>query len=201
MDDRQRRGLARTAAQILSGLFILLGSLTSTASAQDWVRTGTSLGVEKVRLAVPDFKPSTSDPQNTFLLKTFNDTFWNDLDNSGVVELVSKSFYPLQIPGQPADVTFDLWNVPPPNAAMLAFGNLGAAGGKVTVQGWLYDVKNTGSPQVLGKQYTDVATDAGARLIAHKFADEIILRLGGGIPGIAESKIYFVSDRPGHKEI
>ncbi|MFZ0952873.1 MAG: Tol-Pal system beta propeller repeat protein TolB [Candidatus Sulfotelmatobacter sp.] len=202
MDDKQRRGpgLARTAACILSGLLILLGSLTA-AWAQDWVRTGTSLGVEKVRLAVPDFKPSTSDPQNTALLKTFNDTFWNDLDNSGVVELVSKSFYPLQVPGQPADVTFDLWNVPPPNAAMLVFGNLGAAGGKVTVQGWLYDVKNTGSPQVLGKQYTDVATDGGARLIAHKFADEIILRLGGGIPGIAESKIYFVSDRSGHKEI
>src|SRR5580693_9297618 len=201
MDNRHRRGLARTVAQILSGLLLLLGSLTSSASAQDWVRTGTSLGVEKVRLAVPDFKPSTGDPQNTALLKTFNDTFWNDLDNSGVVELVSKSFYPLQVPGQPADVTFNLWSVPPPNAAMLAFGNLGAATGKITVQGWLYDVKNTGSPQVLGKQYTDVATDEGARLIAHKFADEIILRLGGGVPGIAESKIYFVSDRSGHKEI
>ena len=201
MDDTQRRGLTRTAAPILSGLLILFASLTSSAWAQDWVRTGTSLGVEKVRLAVPDFKASTGDPQNAALLKTFNDTFWNDLDNSGVVELVSKSFYPLQVPGQPADVTFDLWNVPPPNAAMLAFGNLGASTGKITVQGWLYDVKNTGSPQVLGKQYTDVATDAGARLIAHKFADEIILRLGGGIPGIAESKIYFVSDRSGHKEI
>ncbi|MFZ0999787.1 MAG: translocation protein TolB, partial [Candidatus Sulfotelmatobacter sp.] len=76
---------------------------------------------------MPDFKPSSGDPQNAALLKTFNDTFWNDLDNSGVVELVSKSFYPLQVPGQPSDVTFDLWNVPPPNAAMLAFGNLGAA--------------------------------------------------------------------------
>ncbi|HUO26706.1 MAG TPA: Tol-Pal system beta propeller repeat protein TolB [Candidatus Aquilonibacter sp.] len=168
---------------------------------QDWVRTGTSLGVEKVRLAIPDFKASTTDPQNAALLKTFNDTFWNDMDNSGVVELVSKSFYPLQVPGVPADVTFGLWNAPPPNAAMLAFGNLGASGGKVTVQGWLYDVKNTSAPQVLGKQYSDVATDDAVRLIAHKFADEIILRLGGGIPGIAESKIFFVSNRSGHKEI
>jgi TolB protein len=39
---------------------------------------------------------------------------------------------------------------------MLAFGNLAVASGKVTVQGWLYDVKNTASPLVLGKQYTDV---------------------------------------------
>jgi TolB protein len=62
-------------------------------------------------------------------------------------------------------------------------------------------VKNVASPQVLGKQYTDAATAEGARTIAHKFANEIIFRLGGGIPGIAESKIYFVSDRGGHKEI
>ena len=85
---------------------------------------------------------------------------------------------------------------------MLAFGNLGVAADKVTVQGWLYDVKSTStSPQVLGKQYNDDATAEAVRVIAHKFADEIIFRLGGGIPGIAESKIYFVSKRCGNKEI
>src|SRR6185312_266043 len=31
--------------------------------------------------------------------------------------------------------------------------------------------------------------------------DEIIFRLGGGIAGVAETKIYFVSSRTGHKEI
>jgi TolB protein len=181
--------------------FVSSLAIPSMLSAQDWVKTGTSLGVEKVRLAVPDFKPSTSDPQNAALLKTFNDTLWNDLDVCGVVELVSKSFYPLQTPAQPPDVNFLAWNVPPPNAAMLAFGNLGVNAGRITVQGWLYDVKNTQSPQVLGKQYSDAASDSGARIIAHKFADEIIYRLGGGIAGIAESSIYFVSDRSGHKEI
>ena len=174
---------------------------TSALFGQDWVKTGTSLGVDKVRLAVADFKPANNDPQNAALLKTFNDTLWNDLDVSGVVELVSKSFYPLQVPGQPPEVNFIAWNAPPPNAAMLAFGNLGVAGGKLTVQGWLYDVKNTQSPEVLGKQYSDAASDAAARVMAHKFADEIIFRLGGGIQGIAETQIYFVSDRTGHKEI
>ena len=84
---------------------------------------------------------------------------------------------------------------------MLAFGNLGVQGGYLNVQGWLYDTKNPQSPQVLGKQYREQANDANARLIAHRFADEIIFRLGGGIPGIAETKIYFVSNRSGHKEI
>lgn len=182
-------------------LLLIFGILSTVAFAQDWVKTGTSLGVEKVRLAVPDFKPSTSDPQNTALLKTFNDTLWNDLDVSGVVELVSKSFYPLQVPGQPPEVNFIAWSAPPPNAAMLAFGSLGVASGRLTVQGWLYDLKNIQSPQILGKQYGDIVSDAAARVMAHRFADEIIFRLGGGIPGIAESQIYFVSDRSGHKEI
>ena len=205
MDEPARRSsrqfLSKSQAPTWALLLIVLGYFCSFASAQDWVKTGTSLGVEKVRLAVPDFKPSGADPQNAALQKTFDDTLWNDLDVSGVVELVSKSFYPLQVPAQPVDVNFPAWSAPPPNAAMLAFGNLGVASGKLTVQGWLYDVKNTQSPQVLGKQYTDTASDASVRVMAHKFADEIIFRLGGGLNGIAESQIFFVSDRTGHKEI
>jgi TolB protein len=172
-----------------------------TASAQDWIKTGTGLGVEKIRIAVPDFKAASAEPKNTELLKIFNDTLWNDLDNAGIFDMASKSFYPLGQIGAPADVKFDAWTAPPANAAMLVFGNLGATGNNVTVQGWLFDVKNTASPQVLGKQYTDVATTQAVRLIAHKFADEIILRLGGGINGIAETQIYYVSSRSGHKEI
>src|SRR5438874_7599613 len=181
------------------GLFPLL--LLTSAFGQDWIRTGTGLGVEKVRIAVPDFKAASQDPKNTELLKAFNDTLWNDLDNAGIFDLVSKSFYPLGPVGAPTDVKFDTWSAPPPNAAMLAFGNLGASGNGMTVQGWLYDVKNVTSPQVLGKQYQDAATSDAARTTAHKFADEIIFRLGGGIAGIAESKVYFVSSRSGHKEI
>ena len=181
-------------------LFLPFVLLTS-AWSQDWIRTGTGLGVEKVRLAVPDFNASTQDAKNAELLKVFNETLWNDLDNAGIFDMVSKSFYPLGQVGTPADVKFEPWSSPPPNAAMLAFGNLGVSGNGMTVQGWLYDVKNVTSPQVLGKQYQDAATSDAARITAHKFADEIIFRLGGGIAGIAESKVYFVSTRSGHKEI
>jgi TolB protein len=180
---------------------LLIPIFLSSAFSQDWIRTGTGLGVEKVRLAVPDFKASSQDPKNADLLKVFNDTLWNDLDNAGIFDMVSKSFYPLVPVGSPPDVKFEAWSSAPPSAAMLAFGNLGVSGNNLTVQGWLYDVKNVASPQVLGKQYGDTPTNDAARMIAHKFADEIIFRLGGGIPGIAESKIYFVSSRSGRKEI
>ena len=102
--------------------------------------------------------------------------------------MVSKSFYPLTTPGAPQDVHLADWGNPPPNANMLAFGNVGVQGGSINVQGWLYDTKNAQSPQVLGKQYREDANNANARLIAHRFANEIIFRLGGGIAGVAETE-------------
>src|SRR6516165_321487 len=121
MDEPARSGLQKEAVKssriaLARVLVLTCWLLSCVAQAQDWVKTGTALGVEKVRLAVADFKPSTNDAANTALLKTFNDTLWNDLDVSGVVELVSKSFYPLQVPGQPPDVNFLAWSAPPPNA-------------------------------------------------------------------------------------
>jgi TolB protein len=193
--------LLRKFAANTAFVCLLAVLLAGVSSAQDWVRTGTGLGVDKIRLAAADFKPSTQDPNTAALLKTFNDTLWNDLDNAGIFDMVSKSFYPTDVPGSPTEVRFEQWNAPPPNASMLAFGDFGATGNSLLVHGWLYDVKNVSSPQVLGKQYTDAATADAARAIAHKFANEIIFRLGGGVAGIAESKIYFVSDRGGHKEI
>ena len=182
-------------------LVLLIGLGPIPCAAQDWIRTGTGLGVDKVRIAVPDFKPGTPDPKNADLQKVFDATLFSDLDNAGIFDLVSKSFYPLDVPGSPTEVHFDAWSNPPVTASMLVFGDLGVTGANVTVHGWLYDLKNSASPQVLGKQYTDQATTDAARTIAHRFANEIIFRLGGGIAGIAESKIYFVSERSGHKEI
>jgi len=60
--------------------------LAATSVAQDWIRTGTGLGVERVRLAAADFKPSTTDARNAELQKTFNDLLWNDLDNAGIFD-------------------------------------------------------------------------------------------------------------------
>jgi TolB protein len=180
---------------------VLFAACAPSLSQQDWIRTGTGLGVDKVRLAVADFKASSPDPRNTALLKAFNDTLENDLDQAGIFDMVSKSFHPLGTPASPAEVKFAEWSAPPPNASMLAFGNLGTTAESMTVQGWLDDVKNPQSPQVLAKQYQDKPTTDNARTIAHKFADEIIFRLGGGIQGVAETQIVFISARSGHKEV
>jgi len=191
--------MKRFATILLSAVVIC--TFTPTLSSQDWIRTGTGLGVEKIRLAVPDFKPAINDADTKRLTTAFSVTLWNDLQAAGIFDLVSPSFYPLANPGTPQEVSLGQWSDPPPNASMLAFGNATVQSGSLSVQGWLFDVKNPQSPQVLGKQYREQATEDNARLIAHRFADEIIFRLGGGIPGIAESKIYFVSNRSHTKEI
>jgi TolB protein len=181
---------------VLSIFVLLFSSLPS--AAQDWIKTGTGLGVERIRIAVPDFKaPADAAQLNT----TFNAVLWNDLEQAGIFDMVSKSFYPLGQVGAPGDVQAASWAAPPPNASMLAFGNLSVSNGYLGVQGWLFDVRNPQSAQVLAKQYRESASEENARAIAHRFANEIIFRLGGGINGITDTHIYYVRQGGGSKEI
>jgi TolB protein len=93
------------------------------------------------------------------------------------------------------------WSAAPSSAAMVAFGNVATQNGRLVVNGFLDDAKNTQFPQIFAKQYSEEASDDQARQIAHRFADEIIARLGGGIAGIAETKIYYVKQTGENKEI
>jgi len=180
---------------------ILIAGTAASVQAQDWVRTGTNLGVAKIRLAAADFKAASGDPQTAPLKTVFDSTLYNDLKNAGVFDMVSKSMAPPQTPGSPQEINLSAWAAAPSNADMVAFGSLSVSADRVLVLGFLFDAKNTQSPQVLGKQYSDAASEENTRQIAHHFADEIILRLGGGINGICETHIYFVSNRTGSKEI
>ena len=182
-------------------LVLVVAFAGASALAQDWVRTGTNLGVEKIRIAVADFKPASGDPQTLPLKRVFDETLYRDLDNAGIFDMVSKSFNPRGTPGSPQEIQLASWAAEPANAAMVAFGAMSVDNGRVSVYGYLYDAKNPGAPQVLGKQYNEAANPDSARTIAHRFADEIIFRLGGGLQGIAETKIYFVSNHGGAKQI
>src|SRR5258706_15888400 len=73
-----------------------------SASAQDWFRAGTGLGVSKARVAMADLVGAS--PSATPLGAAFSEVVRNDLDYSGILEMVSKSFYPLQSPAAPANL-------------------------------------------------------------------------------------------------
>jgi TolB protein len=185
----------------VSAVLIISALFAKGVPAQDWVHTGTNLGNARIRLAAADFKPVGSEPQTPSLKATFDTTLFADLTNSGIFDMVSKSMAPQAAPGSPQEVILSQWADAPANAAMVAFGALSASNGRLVVYGWLDDAHNPQNAQVLAKQYNEAASEEMARTVAHRFADEIIARLGGGLNGIAETKIYFVSSRTGSKEV
>ena len=190
-------------ARRLVWTFLLVFSFATALHAQDGdikvILSGNA--ADRTRIAVANFKSGTPDPANAALKRTFDTVLASDLANAGIFDIVSKSMAPQATPGSPAEINLAQWSAPPSSASMVAFGALGVTSGRLAVNGFLFDAKNTQYPQVLAKQYGEDASDDAARQIAHRFADEIILRLGGGVNGIAESKIYYVHLAGGNKEI
>ncbi|HEX7961304.1 MAG TPA: translocation protein TolB, partial [Terriglobales bacterium] len=115
-----RRLSSNSSLHRLAVISFVCGLLTSLQAQTDWIRTGTNLGVERVRIAAADFK-AAAPISNQELLNTFNATLISDLQNAGIFDVVSKSFYPLQQPGTPQEMHLDAWGNPPANAAMVAF--------------------------------------------------------------------------------
>jgi TolB protein len=171
----------------------------STSRAQDTFHLETSSGATSIRLAAANFKPAGG---NASAFKdTFDTTLFADLTAAGIFDMVSKSLIPQATPGSAAEMNLSQWSAAPASAAMVAFGSLGVQNNRLVVNGFLDDAKNNQFPQVFAKQYNEEASEDSARQIAHRFADEIIFRLSGGTPGIAESKIFYVKHGGGNKEI
>jgi TolB protein len=193
--------ISRLSLRCLAVAALLSVLMPHLLRAQDNVFTGTNTGAERIRIAVADFKPQSADAQTAPLKTTFDATLFSDLSNAGIFDMVSKSLIPQATPGTPAEMSMAQWSAAPASAAMVAFGSLAVQGNQLMVNGFLFDAKNQQYPQVLAKQYSDQATEEAARQTAHRFADEIIFRLGGGVPGIAETKLYFVHPDGEGKEI
>lgn len=169
--------------------------------SQDWFSTGINLGAPKIRIAVSEFPPRSVDQALVSLTQEFNQVLWNDLGNAGIFEVVSKSYYPLNPPIEPQDVDFKAWTSPPVSAQMLAFGKTEVINANLVITARLFDVGNQANPTVLAKRYVATMNEVSTREAAHRFANEIIQALGGGIPGINLTRIAFVSRRTGHPEI
>ena len=184
---------------VLGALLLTLFPLSSLAQEQGWFRTGTGIGQEKPRIAVSDFAPKSDSAKAHSAL--FTSVVRDDLSFSGVLELVSPSFYPTEVPSQPGELHSLTWTDQPLNANFLAFGNLLETSAETAIFAWMYDVRSTSTQAVVGKVYRGTPTDAQVRKFAHQFADEIISKLSGGLPGIASTQIAFIRGAVGAKEL
>ncbi|HJT90269.1 MAG TPA: DPP IV N-terminal domain-containing protein [Bryobacteraceae bacterium] len=193
------------------------------ASAQDIKIT--LQRAERPTMAIPDFRGSGA-AQN--LAAAFNQTLWSDIEGSGLFKMAPKTSYPTTVPQQPSDfrepppavetprgrrrdsivtppsgggLWMSDWSSPPVSANYLAFGYLAPQNNVLVLFGWFYDLSR-GTPanaQVIGKRYLGSVDDAGARKVAHEFAADILAIFGQ--KSLFGTKIVFVSNRTGHKEI
>jgi TolB protein len=177
-------------------------------------------GGEKPAIAIADVR-GVGDAQK--FMDVFNSTLWDEISNSGALKMVSKSVYPLDVPQRPQDfrqptvtqapragVTFPPqkngpwltdWSGSPVSANYLAFGYTAAQDGRLALYGWLFNVgqPDVTSAQVIGKVYYGSMDATGARQVAREFAADILQQFGA--KSLIGTKIYFVSDRSGSKEI
>jgi TolB protein len=186
-----------TLSVAVVGLFV---SLSSTRS-QDWFSTGINLGAPRIRFAVAELQPQSVDQELVRLTGIFNTVLRADLDNAGIFDMVSRSLHPLKVPVEPASVDFKAWSDPPAEAQMLVFGKTEVINSNLVITARLYDVKNPANPSILAKRYVATMNVISTREAAHRLANQIIQTLGGGVPGIAQTRIAFVSNRTRHPEV
>ncbi len=188
---------------VLASSACLLLAVSNNASAQDpQIRAGTRTGVVGVRIAAPEFQAS-GDAKAAALTTLFNKVLWDDLEYSGVLTLVSRSFYPLGAFSKPADIKIQDWTSAAVDAQFIAFGETRVQGNDLVVEARLWDLKASQNREAIGQRYRGSgATEEAARLYAHTLADKIVELIGGGIRGIATSKIAYVTERSrGVKEV
>lgn len=201
---------------------LVFGAGVAVSAPQD-IRL-TIRGGPRPAMAIPDLRGSGAAQP---LMGAFNQTLWGDIDGAGLFKMVPKTSYPVNVPQQPSDfreppaqtqaprarrgqivspptgggLWMTDWHGPPTSADYLAFGYTAAQNGVLVLYGWFYDLSR-GTPanaQVIGKRYLGSVDETGARQVAHQFAADILAVFGQ--KSLFGTKIVFVSNRTGHKEV
>jgi TolB protein len=153
---------------------------------------------EAVILAVVDIQPASqkvlAEP-----LKICNQVLWDDLQFAGNFTLANKGFYPPQpIINKPEDIRYENWAALPFRVNYLTTGTLDLVNGQLIGEFRVFDLKQRSMS--FGSRIS--ADPAQARLLAHKWADEIVYQLTAGQSrGIAMTKMVFTSKVGRAKEV
>ena len=204
----------RTLTFSLSFFLLTLG----LASAHQDVTGTITKGAAKPNVAMPDFRATGATAPG--LMAVFNSTVQGDLQSSPQIKLLPKTLYPLRIPQTPNDLQTGLaetnarpaptpgfrladWAAPPANANWVGIGYAAEDRGLFVVFGYFYttspQITDLKQAQAFGKVYTGSLDQAGAVDAAHHYAADILAQFGG--QNLIGSRIVFVSDRTGSKEI
>jgi TolB protein len=175
-------------------MFLLLAVGSRASSQKNEVTLGISeSGARKISLAIPPFRAEGS-PDPDASARTLTQTLQDDLEFSGFFNLVNPKYYTYVTGYSEQHVQHKDWLGI--GAESLVLGKVGSEGGKLVVDGRLYD--NRQEQLVMGRRFRGDADMV--RSIAHRLGDEIVHQFTGQ-PGIFHSRITFVSQVGKGKEI
>ena len=221
---RNLRAKAKAATAVLS-LSALITTGAMLLSGQDQDITGTIIGEGTPTIAITDFRGGGLSQRWMEGPEGFNATLWNDIADSGVFNMAPKTNYPLDVPQRPEDFHKPIvsqlsedaepvvlknapwltdWSGPPVNTDYLAFGYVLPSAtdpDSLVLRAWLFNVRQPDVEQafVLGRAYIGSNDLEGTQKVAHEFAADILALMG--IESLEGTRIYFISDRTGNKEV
>lgn len=180
---------------VFSLMFALTLCLSGTAHAQRTNIEITKPSLERLPIAIPDFKYQSAEQTN--LARDMGALLGSDLDFSGIFRPLDPKGFPEnpQTMGVTAgEIKFPDWRRA--GADFMVRGMYQVQGGTVKMEARLFDV--VGAKMLMGKVYEGDARDW--RAMIHRLADEIIFALTGE-RGVFDTKIAFVQVNGKTKEI
>ncbi len=153
--------------------------------------------LRKIPIAIPALRHEGGDAAGYPLARNLAETLGGALSFTGLFQVLNPNTFlqdPQQMGLETAEIKFPEWNFL--GADMLVRGGYKVSGGRLEVTFRLFDIVN--QSQIMKKTYMGEAT--AVRQIVLRFADDMMLQLTGE-PGIFNTKIAFVGDGTGNKEI
>jgi TolB protein len=187
-----------TAATLLVALMILAAPVPAASAPDEPYNIGIvrPTARQKVIIAIPKFQPK---PGSSMLSENLLiDIIYNDLELSGYfVKPKNQDFVEQNHRQDEKTGKIDFVEWARLNAAFLLKGKYSAQGNNLEAECILYDVVS--GKRIFGRAFTDYNMDE-YRVLAHRISDEIV-RYVTGERGIAATKISFISNRTGNKEV
>ena len=153
--------------------------------------------LRKIPLAIPLFKNETATAQEAKLSESSADLLAASLEFTGLFKILDRQafLFNSQSDGILApQINYSNWTVI--GAELLITGLYEEKNGKIAMELRLFDTFK--GQRILGKKYSRKATDH--RRIIHRFCSEVIQYLTGS-KGVFASKIAFISNGSGNKEV
>ena len=193
----KRRFRCRSLFQLIAIFLLTLGCFVTSSPAEIKYYDLTNPFLRKIPMAVPVFRAMTASLEESAQVTPFADKLQEMLEFSGYFKMLDRAsfLYDPQASGiTEKELNFANWTAV--GAELLITGGLQVEGNNMVIELRLFDTFK--AKLLIGKRYRTDTEDQ--RAVVRRFCSEVLLALTGN-PGFFDSRLAFVSNGSGHKEI